>query len=129
MKIRRASRYLSSILRVAVVAGIFCLGLAQAQGPVPAFTLNSFGAVLTNDLHIGIEIQVTTPQVVTELGVIDVNSLGTLPANLFAGLTPSLVGLYQVNLQVPAGLADGTYKVEVSQSGAAGNATTLTVRQ
>ncbi|HXJ43095.1 MAG TPA: hypothetical protein VNH18_27690, partial [Bryobacteraceae bacterium] len=47
----------------------------------------------------------------------------------FAGLTPGLVGLYQINLQVPVNLADGTYQVVVSQSGTPGNTTTLTVHQ
>ena len=67
------------------------------------------------------------PARVKDVPVVTLN--GNPVTVLFAGLTPSLVGLYQVNLQVPAGLADGTYKVEVSQSGASGNATTLTVRK
>lgn len=43
----------------------------------------------------------------------------------FAGLTPGLVGLYQMNFQVPTGLAAGNLTVVVSQSGASSNQTLL----
>jgi hypothetical protein len=43
----------------------------------------------------------------------------------FAGLTPGLVGLYQMNFLVPAGLPAGTITVVVSQSGAPSNQTVL----
>jgi hypothetical protein len=48
---------------------------------------------------------------------------------LFSGLTPSLVGLYQINLQVPADLTDGPYDIVVSQSGVVSNTTTLPVKK
>jgi hypothetical protein len=47
---------------------------------------------------------------------------------LFAGLTPGLVGLYQINIRIPAGLADHTYDIGVSQSGAVNNTTSLPVK-
>jgi uncharacterized protein (TIGR03437 family) len=62
---------------------------------------------------------------VTNVPVVTLN--GNPVDTQFVGLTPSLVGLYQINLQVPAGLADGTYKVVVTQSGTISNTTTLTV--
>jgi uncharacterized protein (TIGR03437 family) len=37
----------------------------------------------------------------------------------FAGLTPFSVGLYQVNLTVPSGLAAGTYPLVISAGGVA----------
>ena len=46
---------------------------------------------------------------------------------LFGGLTPGLVGLYQVNFQVPADAADGDLALVVSQSGTASNQTVLPV--
>jgi uncharacterized protein (TIGR03437 family) len=55
-------------------------------------------------------------------------SLGgeTVPI-LFAGLTPGLVGLYQVNFQVPADAANGDLNLVISQAGVQSNATVLPV--
>ncbi len=47
----------------------------------------------------------------------------------FSGLTPGLVGLYQLNLQIPADQPDGTATLVVTQSGFASNSTTLPVHQ
>jgi uncharacterized protein (TIGR03437 family) len=44
---------------------------------------------------------------------------------LFAGLTPGLVGLYQLNFQVPAGLPAGNITIVVSQNGQPSNQTVL----
>jgi uncharacterized protein (TIGR03437 family) len=44
---------------------------------------------------------------------------------LFAGLTPGLVGLYQLNFQVPAGLAPGNLTISVSQDGLGSNQAVL----
>jgi hypothetical protein len=43
----------------------------------------------------------------------------------FAGLTPGLVGLYQMNFQVPAGLPAGNLAMVVNQNGALSNQTVL----
>jgi uncharacterized protein (TIGR03437 family) len=43
----------------------------------------------------------------------------------FAGLTPGLVGLYQMNFQVPAGLPAGNLTLVVNQNGALSNRTVL----
>ncbi len=43
----------------------------------------------------------------------------------FAGLTPGLVGLYQMNFQVPAGLPAGNLALVVTQSGQVSNQTVL----
>jgi uncharacterized protein (TIGR03437 family) len=45
---------------------------------------------------------------------------------LFAGLTPGLVGLYQINFQIPAN-AGGTLELEVSQGGIVSNSTIIPV--
>ncbi len=45
----------------------------------------------------------------------------------FAGMTPGLVGLYQLNFQMPADQPDGPVTLVVTQSGFASNSTTLPV--
>jgi uncharacterized protein (TIGR03437 family) len=44
---------------------------------------------------------------------------------LFAGLTPGLVGLYQIDFQVPSGLPAGNITVAISQDGQTSNQTVL----
>ncbi len=51
----------------------------------------------------------------------------SLPA-LFMGLTPGLVGLYQVDFQVPAPLQDGDYTLLISAGGTVANKTILPVK-
>ena len=46
----------------------------------------------------------------------------------FAGLTPGFVGLYQINLLIPAGMPDGNATLVVSQGGSASNTTILPIR-
>jgi uncharacterized protein (TIGR03437 family) len=50
---------------------------------------------------------------------------GTTYPIAFAGLTPGLVGLYQMNFQVPAGLPSGNLTLVVNQSGQPSNQTVL----
>jgi uncharacterized protein (TIGR03437 family) len=47
----------------------------------------------------------------------------------FVGLTPGLVGLYQIDFLVPAGTPDGDMQLSVSQSGMASNAVVLPVHR
>jgi uncharacterized protein (TIGR03437 family) len=47
----------------------------------------------------------------------------------FAGLAPGFVGLYQIDLQVPANASAGSLPLIVSQNGVAGNTTNLIVGQ
>ena len=47
---------------------------------------------------------------------------------LFAGLTPGLVGLYQMNFQIPAGVSAGNLKLVVAQNDSASNITILPVQ-
>ena len=57
-------------------------------------------------------------------------TLGTNPIPvLFAGLTPGLVGLYQINFQIPTGLAAGSYNLQIAQDGVTSNSTLLQIQQ
>jgi uncharacterized protein (TIGR03437 family) len=47
---------------------------------------------------------------------------------LFAGLSPGSVGLYQMDVQIPAGVASGSVPLVVTQGGAASNTVTLPVQ-
>jgi uncharacterized protein (TIGR03437 family) len=46
---------------------------------------------------------------------------------IYSGLAPGLAGLYQLNVQVPAGTPTGTMTVQVSINGAASNTATVAV--
>ena len=51
------------------------------------------------------------------------------PAQLiWAGLAPGFVGLYQVNVQVPATLATGSHQLQIVMNGAGSNTVTFSVR-
>jgi uncharacterized protein (TIGR03437 family) len=54
---------------------------------------------------------------------------GTASPIAFAGLTPGLVGLYQLNFQVPADAPNGILPVVLIQNGLASNSVALPVRQ
>ncbi|SRR5579871_150745 len=56
-------------------------------------------------------------------------TVGGQPAQVqFAGLAPTFVGLYQVNVQIPSGLAAGPAPLVVNVGGAASNTVTLVLR-
>jgi len=56
------------------------------------------------------------------------NLNGTPVTNVvFAGLTPTLVGLYQVNFQVPVGVPDGDLVLELTQPNGGSNSSILPV--
>jgi uncharacterized protein (TIGR03437 family) len=56
-------------------------------------------------------------------------TIGGVPADVsFSGLAPGYVGLYQVNAQVPAGLAaNAATPVVISMEGIASNTVTIAV--
>lgn len=64
--------------------------------------------------------------IVTPLNV----AVGGRPAEvLFAGLSPGFVGLYQVNVRIPAGVSPGTaVELVIQQGGATSNKPTLAIR-
>ena len=66
------------------------------------------------------------PAVLVNTPVLTLNG-ATVPVQ-FAGLTPTLVGLYQINFQVPSNLATGNYNLSISVNGTASNQTVLAVQ-
>ena len=57
-------------------------------------------------------------------------TIGTQTAQvLFAGLTPGLVGVLQVNVMVPAGMTTGSYPLTITVGGQASNAAPISVTQ
>ena len=55
--------------------------------------------------------------------------MGGAPAEIiFSGLAPTFVGLYQVNLRVPALAPSGTPELVLTQNGVASNAVALQVQ-
>jgi uncharacterized protein (TIGR03437 family) len=52
---------------------------------------------------------------------------GQQAAILYAGLTPTGVGLYQIDFTVPSNAKTGSLKLVITQNGIAANATTLPV--
>jgi uncharacterized protein (TIGR03437 family) len=90
---------------------IYSSGLGATDIPVPSGTASPLNPLAN----------VADPPVVT---------LNGNPINvLFAGLAPGLVGLFQINIQVPAGLATGNYNLLLTQSTAVSNTTVLPVQQ
>jgi uncharacterized protein (TIGR03437 family) len=56
-------------------------------------------------------------------------TVGGQPADVvFASLLPGVVGLYQVGVTVPAGLASGDQPVVVTQAGEAANTAVVAVQ-
>lgn len=57
-------------------------------------------------------------------------TIGTQPADVgFAGLAPGFVGLVQVNLSIPSGLATGSYPLTITIGTEASNAASISVKQ
>ncbi len=90
---------------------VYCTGLGVTQPPVASGVASP-----------GSPPGVTTAAVTA--------TVGGVPAVVhFAGLTPGFVGLYQVNLQIPAGVTpDGAVPLVLIQNGVASNTVTLAIR-
>jgi hypothetical protein len=129
----------------------------QLNGGTPAILNFSSGAVVAQHLD-GMLVKDTAPAAPGEFVVIYASGLGatdipvpsgsaspsdpparvadmpvlTLNGNtikvLFAGLTPGLVGLYQVNFQVPEDAKTGNYNLVLTQSGTPSNRTVLNIQ-
>jgi hypothetical protein len=53
---------------------------------------------------------------------------GRQATTFYAGRAPGFTGLNQINFQLPAGIAPGTYNLTISRNGFAGNVTTVTIQ-
>jgi uncharacterized protein (TIGR03437 family) len=90
---------------------IYLTGLGDTDIPVPSGTASPSNPLAN---------VVNTP-------VLTLN--GTQIPILFAGLTPTLVGLYQINFQVPQTFTTAEYQLLISQNGTVSNQTILSVQQ
>ncbi len=93
------------------VVVVYCTGLGATQPTVPS------GQAAPSDTLARVQTPVTA-------------TVGGQPAPVqFAGMTPGLVGLYQVNVQIPAGVTPGpAVPLVLTQSGVPSNTVTLSVR-
>ena len=90
---------------------IFCTGLGPVQPEVQSG-----------------DVAPSTPPLAETLSTPLVNIAG-IPAQVaFSGLAPGFVGLYQVNVQVPAGAPSGTQDVEIIINGVPSNTVTIAVQ-
>jgi uncharacterized protein (TIGR03437 family) len=96
--------------------------VSKASPAAPGEYLVSYLAGLGDtdaDLASGAASPTSPLAVPTDIPVLTIN--GTQYPTTFVGLTPGLVGLYQMNFQVPAGLAAGNLTVSISQTGQSSN--------
>jgi len=97
--------------RVADVVQIYCTGLGMTSPPVPA------GMPAPSD-----PLSMVVQSVTVMIG-------GKEVTPQFAGLAPGFAGLYQVNAQVPAGIATGAaVPVTIMQNGIPSNTVTIAVQ-
>jgi uncharacterized protein (TIGR03437 family) len=90
---------------------IYCTGLGPLNMAVQSGTAGPTTAPLPQT--------VTTPTVT--IG-------GTAAVVAYSGLAPGFVGLYQVNVQVPAGLTAGNQQIQIVTGAAASNTATLAIQ-
>jgi uncharacterized protein (TIGR03437 family) len=96
------------------VAGSYIIAYLTGSGPVSAAVANGAAAPADPLARATASVSAT---------------IGGVPAEVsFAGLAPGFVGLLQANVQVPAGLAAGTYPLVVTIDGQASNAGDISVR-
>jgi uncharacterized protein (TIGR03437 family) len=70
------------------------------------------------------------PSTLASVTVTPIVTVDSQPSTVyFAGLTPTFVGLYQIDFQVPPGASSGEDVVTVTQNGIAANSTLLPVSQ
>jgi uncharacterized protein (TIGR03437 family) len=96
-------------------SGPFNARQANGEPNILALFVTGLGADVTDvDGNVNSQVQVT---------------LNNQTANvLYAGRVAGLVGLNQINFQLPANLAAGTYNLTVARNGFASNVSTITIR-
>jgi uncharacterized protein (TIGR03437 family) len=92
------------------VITLYLTGMGATNTAIPTGTLAPASPLATTAV---------TPQVTID---------GVTADTLFSGLTPGSVGLYQINVRIPAGPRTGDLPLVVSQSGTASNTAILPVR-
>jgi uncharacterized protein (TIGR03437 family) len=92
------------------VITLYLTGMGATNPPVPTGTLAPTSPLATSTVQ---------PQVSIDTASADI---------LFSGLTPGGVGLYQINIRIPAGIRTGDLQLVVSQGGIASNAAIIPVR-
>jgi uncharacterized protein (TIGR03437 family) len=97
-------------------------GNAARGGEFLSIYMTGLGEV-RGDIAAGIAAPTTT--LVPVVADVQVDLDGTTLAPSFAGLSPGFVGLYQVNVQVPAGLGRGSRRLTVVAAGVRSNTVTL----
>lgn len=101
------------------VVQVFCTGLGLFRAPMPGFPLASFTTGAPFGLTGSLFWTADTP--IVTIG-------GSSASVLFSGLAPGFVGLWQVNVKVPAGIAPGEVSLRLSMSGQSANPVTIFVR-
>ena len=89
---------------------IFCTGLGMVQPEVESGQIAPAAEPLARTVSLPM-----------------VNIAGIAADVSFSGLAPGFVGLYQVNVQVPAGVPSGTQEVEIIINGVPSNTVTIAV--
>ncbi|HKE04265.1 MAG TPA: hypothetical protein VKE91_09405 [Blastocatellia bacterium] len=88
---------------------------SNGQPNILAVFVTGLGADVTdNDGDVSAQVQVTLN--------------GRQTTTLYAGRAPGFTGLNQINFQLPAGMAPGTYNLTISRNGFASNVTTVTIQ-
>ncbi len=99
----------SAPARPGELLSIFCAGLGALQSPVTSGDIPPTPPPQTT----------SQPQV----------NIAGIPAPVsFSGLAPGFVGLYQVDVQVPAGVPSGTHNLEIIINGVPSNTVTIAVQ-
>jgi uncharacterized protein (TIGR03437 family) len=122
--------------------GLFVLPSGQAAVLNPDYSINdpsnpvkagaTIFAYLTGSGPVSPAVKDGVPASTTSLVYVQASNsatIGNQPATVsFAGLAPGFVGLVQMNIVVPTGLAPGTYPLSVTIDGQTSNAAPITVK-
>ncbi len=142
--VRGATKSSVSTITVAAVSpGIFIVDQAASQGAIvhadyslvsvtnPARAGESLAIFCTGLGAVKLPVRSGAPAPASQLAetqLVPIVTLGGLNAAVsFSGLTPGLVGLYQVNVSVPAGLPPGNVVLQVVAGGVSSNTATVAV--
>ena len=119
----------SNISLVAVQPGIFSGAVVHAGTTVSALTTPVRAGDYIEIYCTGLGPTTPLPDGLSHTTVAPAVYIGATPvAAAFSGLAPGFVGLYQVDVRIPAGLASGTLPLEIASGNAYSNAVNITVQ-